>query len=426
LGQERSVRRSHRDWFEALAARAYVEWVGSEQLSWFHRLRREQANFRAALEFSLTEPGEASHAVDTIVALIHPLVALGFLSEGRLWLDRALRQCPEPGLTRARALLAASLLASYQAEQPLAAAMLREGRGLANEFGDVAELTWVAFLGGLIALGDADFATAATLHEEARAGFQVAGDTHGLVHALAARAITAVLAGDADLAAHGVDEFMAQVPAGERWFTGWVLWALGISTWRLGDNARAAELELESLMLHRPYGDAWGFGSCVAVLAWIAVSDEQWRKAAELFGASRHALVAIRSPIALSGSLVEDDRRCQAATRARLGDRAFEAEARRGAELGFDEIIELVTGKKSARRSTEQAATESPSALTRREREIAGLIAEGLSNKEIASSLVIAQRTAEGHVEHILTKLGFTSRAQIAAWAAEQRANGGD
>jgi len=53
--------------------------------------------------------------------------------------------------------------------------------------------------------------------------------------------------------------------------------------------------------------------------------------------------------------------------------------------------------------------------LSRREQQIAELVAEGTSNKEIAARLVIAPRTAEGHVEHILVKLGFTSRAQIAA-----------
>ncbi|MCW6007070.1 helix-turn-helix transcriptional regulator, partial [Micromonospora sp. CPCC 205371] len=59
--------------------------------------------------------------------------------------------------------------------------------------------------------------------------------------------------------------------------------------------------------------------------------------------------------------------------------------------------------------------------LTRREREVAALIAQGLTNREIAARLVVAQRTAEGHVENILSKLGFTSRAQVGGWLAGQR-----
>jgi non-specific serine/threonine protein kinase len=62
--------------------------------------------------------------------------------------------------------------------------------------------------------------------------------------------------------------------------------------------------------------------------------------------------------------------------------------------------------------------------LTRREREIADLIMTGASNKDIAATLVISPRTAEGHVVHILDKLGFTSRAQIAAWASRESAPG--
>jgi DNA-binding NarL/FixJ family response regulator len=59
--------------------------------------------------------------------------------------------------------------------------------------------------------------------------------------------------------------------------------------------------------------------------------------------------------------------------------------------------------------------------LTSREQEIAVLLAQGLSNKDIAKTLVIAQRTAETHVANILAKLGLTSRSQVAAWIAEHR-----
>ena len=59
--------------------------------------------------------------------------------------------------------------------------------------------------------------------------------------------------------------------------------------------------------------------------------------------------------------------------------------------------------------------------LSPREREVAALIAQGLTNPQIAVHLVITQRTVAAHVEHILNKLGFASRIQIGVWAAERR-----
>jgi DNA-binding CsgD family transcriptional regulator len=66
------------------------------------------------------------------------------------------------------------------------------------------------------------------------------------------------------------------------------------------------------------------------------------------------------------------------------------------------------------------AAKASDGGLTRREREVAALIATGKSNRAIAEALVIGERTVEGHVGNLLGKLGFTSRAQISVWAVEK------
>ena len=65
-------------------------------------------------------------------------------------------------------------------------------------------------------------------------------------------------------------------------------------------------------------------------------------------------------------------------------------------------------------------AAAHPTLLSRREREVAVLLARGLTNRQIADELVISEWTADSHVRHILTKLGFRSRVQVAAWATEQ------
>jgi DNA-binding NarL/FixJ family response regulator len=57
-------------------------------------------------------------------------------------------------------------------------------------------------------------------------------------------------------------------------------------------------------------------------------------------------------------------------------------------------------------------------ALSPREGEVSALVAEGLSNRDIAARLFVSERTAENHVQNILNKLGFSNRAQIAAWVA--------
>lgn len=63
--------------------------------------------------------------------------------------------------------------------------------------------------------------------------------------------------------------------------------------------------------------------------------------------------------------------------------------------------------------------TTGPRSLTRREREIAALIAQGMTNRQIAERLTLSIRTAESHVDQIRSKLGFKTRAQIATWVAQ-------
>lgn len=108
---------------------------------------------------------------------------------------------------------------------------------------------------------------------------------------------------------------------------------------------------------------------------------------------------------------------CEAQLRHVLGDDAYAAAVQHGTDLSLDQAIAYALGEPAATPSRGPAATRAWSVLTPREHQVAGLIAQGLSNKQIATRLVIAPRTAEGHVERILAKLGFSSRTQIATWA---------
>jgi non-specific serine/threonine protein kinase len=100
----------------------------------------------------------------------------------------------------------------------------------------------------------------------------------------------------------------------------------------------------------------------------------------------------------------------------------FDAAYADGLGLGLEAGIDYALGEPDRTRPPEPTPGAGHWApLTRREREVAVLVAEGLTNQQIADRLLIGRRTANTHLEHILTKLDFTSRAQIAAWVAAQQ-----
>jgi predicted ATPase/DNA-binding CsgD family transcriptional regulator len=418
-----TARHRHALWCLDLTTRAREQWVSPGQVRWFGRIRRELANIRAALDFSLTEPDGSTRLINIVADLTDYWLALGFLSEGRHWIDRALRRGPVTDLTRARALRTSSILAALQGDHEMIPHALEEARGLALRAGSDPELAWVVYAEALAALTRGDLPNARHSYAEARGKFQACGDVNGLIEALCDAAI--VEAADGDLA--GVDvrvaEFLAVAePRGERWARSYALWALALARWRAGENRSARDLLAESMTLRRPFDDQVGIGLCVEVLAWIIADEGSAPKAAELLGAAGHALATFGSSVNAFGFVLDDHVRCEQSLRTTLGAEAFESALARGATMDVEEIAAFCTGETWARRPHRDAlpATE-PTPLTRREAEIATLIAQGMTNRDIAAALVIAPRTAEGHVEHILTKLGFTSRAQIAAWVAERR-----
>jgi non-specific serine/threonine protein kinase len=210
-------------------------------------------------------------------------------------------------------------------------------------------------------------------------------------------------------------------PRGESLHRANALLALGLDAWRRGDPVHAVELQRSGLEIKLGLDDQLGTPLGLEALAWGVGALGQHKRAAHLLGAADVLWDATGASIAtLMPELVCEHDKSVAAARAALGDQAYAAAFRRGRQMPLAQALD---DAEHTRRSTRSGQVDTGGAglLTSREEEIAGLLAQGLSNKAIAKSLVIAQRTAETHVGNVLVKLGLSSRSQVAAWVAEQR-----
>ncbi|MET8763720.1 LuxR C-terminal-related transcriptional regulator [Lentzea sp. NPDC004782] len=418
-GQETALRRRHRDWYAELVAGAEAEWISARQVDWYARLEREYPNLRAALEFCLTEPGEGGVGLRMATSLFPYWFGRGQLSEGRYWLDHALAQTPRACVDRARALYADSMLAGQQNDVTAAAALVDEGQEVAKQLADVSTHALFTLAAGYVAGSRGDLPRSIALLDTVLETFRTGNDLPRLLDALFALAVYSGVRGDAARALACHEEVLAITePRGEVWYRSLSLWALGLAVWQQGDSRRAAELVRESLSLKRSIEDLLGIAWCLEALAWIAADAPDPRHAANLLGAAHtlwHTLGA--SPATVRHMLAYHDE-CEQRTRRALGEQSFQIAFQRGTGLALADAIACALNEKPQGLPAPSGAAAK---LTRREQEVAELVAQGMTNKQIAARLVIAQRTAEGHVENILAKLGLTTRIQLATWVTEQQ-----
>ncbi|MFE5699246.1 ATP-binding protein [Rhodococcus koreensis] len=419
-GEYDSVRRKHRDWFERLASDARSGWIGPRQLEWVARLNREQPNLREALEFSVRQPAENESALRIANALYLFWRSFGLLNEGRHWFDRALTPAPTADTAeRITALHAAGMLAGAQGDLEVARAFVEEGRVLADRSGDTSMRALVTSAEGFVSLfrGD-DLAYALACFESARDVFHTEGDSLQEIWALLGLGLASAHLGDVTRAVDYQRKIQEITEAhGESVYRGWSLWTAALAMWQRGEHERANDFLQDGLRQTRRADDRINSAWCMQILAWIAADDHSPERAATLMGAAEALWQGVGSPAEVFPQLAGHQDERERRTRRDLGGKAFDTAFRHGSSLSFGDAVAFALNERP--RPIAQSHNDNPS-LSRRERQVAELVAEGLTNKAIATTLVISQRTAQGHVEHILVKLGFSSRAQIAAWVVEQ------
>jgi non-specific serine/threonine protein kinase len=459
--QADTIQRRHAAYFVNLAERAEPELWGPRIGRCLAHLDREHANIRAALR-RLLAWGDYEAAERLAAAIGIAWQGGGQLAEARSWLTDLLAVSDGPSRPRMRAklLMVAGSLAVTHNDLTAARALFEDGLCQAREVRDTSLQAWALANLGYLALSRNELDHARELLEEgvrvSRAGNHVGWEAFNLRQL----GFVTAQAGD-DVAARPLLERALELATQAGFVRALALaqLSLGAVCYRAGERA-CAQLYLESSLEHwhamREPPSSLATATAMAWLGHLAVDRGEPMVAASLFdelltyahppggnyvlrlalegfahlaaqlgqaaAALRLASAAIQMQ-ATPGSKRSASRgspileRWIAAARAAAGPRTTASAWSAGAAFAVDEA--MTAARSIAEVAAGAACATSPLDLTSREREVAVLVAAGLTNREIAERLIVGDRTVESHVRSALGKLGYRSRFQLAEWVVE-------
>jgi predicted ATPase/DNA-binding CsgD family transcriptional regulator len=399
------ARARHLHHYLAVAEQADPGWPPFITAALLDQRREDYENIRAALEWSAESDPCAGMR---LLAGSRELFQMLGTADGRRLAQLLLARCPARDRCRIEVLITAGILAMVMADPEASHAFHSDARRLSAE------------------LGESELEGFATFFR-------------GLMQALS----MAVDPARADLEAAIALHRRANNRVGE----GMTLATLGLTFLITDEPARARELLEQALTIHTAAGYPWGEGQARLYLATtIETTDQQaaalhYRRAIGCFEHYRDTnllanaligqagLIARRDPaVALrvtaaavsvrvrvhgnfAGFFGERMQRIRAGCEAALGTDADRIWAE-GSRLGITEAIALAFGAARPR-------APAPAGLSTRELEVVRLVADGITNKAIATQLHLSVRTVESHVRHVLAKAGLSNRTQLAKWARE-------
>ncbi|WP_051023019.1 ATP-binding protein [Nocardia pneumoniae] len=416
LGETDALRKRHCDYYLALAERVAGEWNGPHQAAGLAELRAEHGNLQVALDWATHEPSAAREALSLVTALRYHWCADGFLGDGRSWTDRALRRADRYSPERIPALWVAAWVMLLQGDHDKADGALDECVTLAAAVADHRAIAWANSLRGTSELFRGRLAESIATFERVVAEFPDDDDLVRLT--LFQLAMSQAHAGDDRAHATARQAIRSADECGEQWSKSYALWALAFDRYVHGELDEAAVSTCAALEIQSGFNDRVGTALMIELLAWIASARGEHRRAARLLGAVGSEWRRISTSITAFGPHVGDRHAdCERTVAASLPQAVLRAERARGEGLDHDQAIAYALGRHEC---AAEIAERADTVLTAREQQVAELVAEGLSNRQIAERLVVSPRTVDRHLENILGKLGFSSRAQIAAWMARE------
>jgi len=431
FGEAAHMRRNHRDWYARLAEQAKAETLEARQGSWFELLEAEHENLRVALGWSLDQQ-EAETAARIGAGIFRFWLLRGYISEGRLWMERALSGFSEKNAVRAKALNVAVVLTIQQDDYKRAKTLAEESLDLCRELADRKETGYALNTLGWLAHNEGDYAGAVTFFEESLAISRERGDPSSIASVLTNLGIITLARGDVERAKELCEESLARrktlVDKGGCAHT---LTILGRIALIQGDDERATACYKESLTLRLETGEKEGIATALEGLAAVAGMQGQPVRAVRLYGSAQSLRTMLGAPLTpMDRSSYEQT---VAAVRALLDEPTFLNAWTEGQAMPLVEAIAEVAQVKVREHITPSpvpAPQDTPSTspfrgnpfgLTGREIEVLRLVTQGLTTLQIAERLIISPRTADAHLRSIYSKLGVTSRSAATRSAIEHK-----
>jgi non-specific serine/threonine protein kinase len=416
-GELEEARSRHGTYFADLGEHMAARLHGQDQDLWASFLDQDQANLRAARHWCAADPARAVHGLRMAAGLWEYWLIRGLIEEGAAWLEDALRRAPSPSGTHAAALTGLALFTSLRGEFQRGGELFVASIALFRQASDLpGQARALAILGYWRANhGDRDGSAEAL--DRAMLLAELAEDQYSAAYAQLMAGMAASSTTDRTLArAHATRSVELFNGIGDRR-------GVGYARCVLGDCLSAEGAPTESLAILRTcFGvfeelrDRWGLliSTTSAALAHAALGD--WCRTAFALGVADslseriggHPFPAVQAAIDAIA----------AKTAANLGPSAI-PRREAGRAVGLGDCIATAMGLAPEPRPPCPQQPELP--LTRREEEVTELMARGLTNRQIAERLFIAQRTVDTHVGHILAKLGCSNRSQAAVLMGGRR-----
>jgi predicted ATPase/serine/threonine protein kinase/DNA-binding CsgD family transcriptional regulator len=415
VDEERTTRNAHLRFFAGLCRRADSDGREADDettLASLQELDVEAENIRGALRFCLADPENMELGLKMVTGLGRYWTNRA-LSDGVRWIDALLERRGGDDGARGRALFVRSYLAVAQGDSTAGLEAVAEAARIARDKGDNVLLVRILAMDAALHVMDADLPSARRASVEARDLAGLLGDDIAQIAAAQAEALIASLDGDfVRMRTIGLAAAERCRRVHEIYMLSTHLTSAGMASMMLGDHADAEAALIEALTATLALDDRPGLVLRLQALAGNAALAGKPERSATLLGVTD--MLRIEGGYRISpfmGPLVEQ---ATALVKSQIGNDRYVRAISDGAHLDHDGAVAFALGTPVIPSADPTPTTADP--LSRRERQVAELAADGLTNKEIASRLFVSERTVETHIYNTLNKLGLTSRSKIRDW----------